>query len=113
MSLLKLDPESIDALAEALAQKPRVQEQSKAPRLFTVQEAAEQLGVDSQWLYCRKGKRCKDPVPHRKMGKYVRFSLEDLEEIIAKTASRNGKASGAHPCAPQKTRENKVDENAC
>jgi excisionase family DNA binding protein len=48
--------------------------------LFTVQEAAERLHVPPSWLYQRTSKKL---IPFRKMGKYVRFSEEDLQAIIA------------------------------
>ena len=46
--------------------------------LFTVEEAAERLGVHKTWLYERTRKKA---IPFRKLGKYVRFSEADLQAI--------------------------------
>jgi excisionase family DNA binding protein len=47
--------------------------------LFTVDEAAERLHVPPSWLYQRTSKKA---IPFRKLGKYVRFSEQDLQAII-------------------------------
>jgi excisionase family DNA binding protein len=52
---------------------------------FTVQEAAEILGVAPGWLYERTRRKA---IPHRKLGKYVRFTAEDL------TATSDAAATG-------------------
>lgn len=48
-------------------------------RLYTVQEAAETLRLPATWLYERTRK---DAIPHHKMGKYIRFTEEDIAAII-------------------------------
>jgi excisionase family DNA binding protein len=51
----------------------------KLPRLFlTVEEAAERLGVTCGWIYERTRRKA---IPHRKLGKFVRFTEEDLQAI--------------------------------
>ena len=55
--------------------------------LFTVEEAAEQLGLRPSWLYERTRRNA---VPCRRLGKYVRFSEEDLRAIIASATIANG-----------------------
>lgn len=50
--------------------------------LFTVEEAAEQLGVKPSWLYERTRR---GSIPFRRLGKYVRFSAEDLAALIEST----------------------------
>jgi excisionase family DNA binding protein len=49
------------------------------PVLYSVPEAAAILRVSVRWLYerTRKGE-----VPFRRIGKYVRFTNDDLKEII-------------------------------
>ena len=47
--------------------------------LFTVDEAAAQLGVSPSWLYLRTSKKV---IPFRKLGKYVRFSESDIKAIV-------------------------------
>lgn len=49
--------------------------------LMTTEEAAQRLGLTVQWLRKRTGPRSKDPVPHRKIGAFVRFTEADLEAI--------------------------------
>jgi excisionase family DNA binding protein len=53
-------------------------------RLFlTVEEAAERLGVTTGWIYDRTRRKA---IPHRKLGKFVRFTEEDLRTIVEATA---------------------------
>src|SRR5579863_2155673 len=49
-------------------------------RLFlTVEEAAQRLGVTVGWIYERTRRKA---IPHRKLGKFVRFTEEDLQAIV-------------------------------
>jgi excisionase family DNA binding protein len=53
-------------------------------RLFlTVEEAAQRLGVTAGWIYERTRRKA---IPHRKLGKFVRFTEEDLREIVEAAA---------------------------
>lgn len=48
-------------------------------RVFlTVDEAAERLGVRPSWIYERTRRSA---IPHRRLGKFVRFTEQDLREI--------------------------------
>jgi len=48
-------------------------------RVFlTVDEAAERLGVKRSWIYERTRR---NTIPHRKLGKFVRFTEQDLRAI--------------------------------
>ena len=49
-------------------------------RLFTIQEAADALRIPISWLYERTRRNA---IPCRRIGKYVRFTQQDLNEIIA------------------------------
>ena len=49
-------------------------------RLFTVEEAADTLKLPKSWLYERTRKNA---IPFRRIGKYVRFTAEDITEIIS------------------------------
>ena len=49
-------------------------------RLFTIKEAAEVLRIPISWLYERTRRNA---IPHRRIGKYVRFTQDDLKEIIS------------------------------
>jgi excisionase family DNA binding protein len=50
---------------------------------LTVEEAAERLGVTVGWIYERTRRRA---IPHRKLGKFVRFTEEDLRAIVEAAA---------------------------
>ncbi len=53
-------------------------------RLFlTVEEAAQRLGVTAGWIYERTRRKA---IPHRKLGKFVRFTEEDLRTIVEAAA---------------------------
>ena len=49
-------------------------------RLFTITEAAEVLRIPISWLYERTRRNA---IPYRRIGKYVRFTQDDLKEIIS------------------------------
>ena len=51
-----------------------------AVRLFTIKEAAEVLRIPISWLYERTRRNA---IPCRRIGKYVRFTQQDLNEIIS------------------------------
>lgn len=51
-----------------------------APRMYRYAAAAEALGVSPQWLKVRV-KRAE--IPFHKVGTYVRFTAEDIDEIRA------------------------------
>ena len=50
---------------------------------LTVEEAAQRLGVTVGWIYERTRRRA---IPHRKLGKFVRFTEEDLRAIVEAAA---------------------------
>jgi excisionase family DNA binding protein len=51
--------------------------------LFTFTEAAERLRVRESWL--RRQVTAK-AIPHRRIGRVVRFAQHDLDEIVARSA---------------------------
>jgi excisionase family DNA binding protein len=59
-------------------------------RLFTIQEAAELLRIPISWLYERTRRNA---IPCRRLGKYVRFSEEDLAKIMSAQAANTQQAS--------------------
>lgn len=55
------------------------EEASKIEKMFfTVDEAAIRLGVSPGWIYERTRRKL---IPHRKLGKFVRFTEADLQAI--------------------------------
>lgn len=67
---------------------------SASNHLYTVQEAAAKLNLSPSWLYARTRK---DEIVFRRFGKYIRFTDDDLEAIIASGAISltNGIEKGA------------------
>jgi len=62
-------------------------------RLFTIKEAAEALRIPISWLYERTRR---DAIPCRRIGKYVRFTEDDLKEIISSSdQAKKQMANGA------------------
>jgi excisionase family DNA binding protein len=51
---------------------------------YTVDEAAARLGLRPSWLYERTRRKA---IPHRRLGKYVRFTEEDLQAIADASAT--------------------------
>ena len=49
-------------------------------RLFTIKEAAEVLKIPASWLYERTRRNA---IPCHRLGKYLRFTEEDLTKILA------------------------------
>ena len=52
------------------------------PLLHTYQEAAQRLNVSVRWLQEHVQRRT---IPHRRLGRQVRFSDDDLQEILDST----------------------------
>jgi predicted DNA-binding transcriptional regulator AlpA len=62
------------------------EEKSTKPtkRLLTVKETAQYLGISTQTLYSRTGRRSKNPFPvkPKRGGRKVRFDVEELNRYI-------------------------------
>jgi excisionase family DNA binding protein len=52
---------------------------------LTVEEAAQRLGVTVGWIHERTRRKA---IPHRKLGKFVRFTEEDLRAIVEAAGKR-------------------------
>ena len=62
-----------------LLRAPRTLEVSpEAERLLTVHEVAELLRVAVSWVYEHTRPGCSNPLPHVKIGKYLRFFPADI-----------------------------------
>lgn len=51
---------------------------------YTVEEAAARLGMKVSWLYERTRRKA---IPHRRLGKYIRFTEQDLLTISEAAAT--------------------------
>jgi excisionase family DNA binding protein len=56
--------------------------------LLTVDEIAAALRVSPSWVYERVRKRGKDKIPHLKIGKYLRFRLNEVRIWVDQWAAR-------------------------
>jgi excisionase family DNA binding protein len=56
--------------------------------LLTVDEIAAALRVSPSWVYERVRKRGRDKIPHLKIGKYLRFRLNELRIWVDQGAVR-------------------------
>ena len=56
------------------------------PEFLTAEEIAPRFGVKSSWLlrHTRKQVAGKDTVPHIRIGKFIRFRVEELREWFDK-----------------------------
>jgi excisionase family DNA binding protein len=75
-------------LSTQTASTPDPSPQSDSPAtivkmFFTVDEAAIRLGVKPGWIYERTRRKM---IPHRKLGKFVRFTEADLQTISEASA---------------------------
>ena len=52
--------------------------QAEPEKLFSIEQAAEILAVPKRWLYERTAA---GTIPFRKLGKYIRFTGEQLRQI--------------------------------
>jgi len=54
--------------------------------LLNPQELANLLGVPVSFVYDRTRQHAADPIPHFKLGKYVRFDLLQVQEWLQERA---------------------------
>ena len=52
------------------------------PLLLTVQEVAEMLQVPTSWVYERTRRKGPEKLPHIKLGKYLRFRVQEIERFL-------------------------------
>jgi len=53
--------------------------QGNRKELLTIEEIAELLKVPKTWIYQRTRERSSSTIPHFKVGKYLRFSLSEVQ----------------------------------
>ncbi len=52
------------------------------PRLLTVEQVAEMWQLSRSWIYERTRRRGLEQLPHFKLGKYLRFEEQAVEEFL-------------------------------
>ncbi len=56
-------------------------------KLLSIEDLAEALQVKKSWLYRRNMESGPDAIPKIRLGKYVRYSMSDVEKWIEKKNS--------------------------
>ena len=59
-------------------------------QLLSVQEVARLLQVPDSWVYEHTRPRCATPLPHIKLGKYLRFLPADIRKYLEDARSLHG-----------------------
>ena len=47
-------------------------------KLLTPDELSEKLNISKKWIYEKTQRYAQNPLPHYKIGKYLRFNLEEV-----------------------------------
>lgn len=55
--------------------------------ILTPAETAELLRVPESWVYEKSRRRCKDPLPCHRIGRYVRFHRAEILEWFGRTSN--------------------------
>ena len=58
-------------------------------RLIGVNELAEFLGVPSSWIYTRTRETGPDTIPRLRVGKYVKFRIDEVMDWLNKKNERD------------------------
>lgn len=53
--------------------------------ILTAPEVAERLKVPTSWVFEKTRSRCQNPIPHFRIGKYIRFDWARVVEWLATT----------------------------
>jgi len=71
---------------------------NKDQKFLTVGELAEVLDVPKSWIYERTRH---NEIPHFKMGKYVRFDIDEVQKWLEANSHREPKNSNQWPFSQQ------------
>jgi predicted DNA-binding transcriptional regulator AlpA len=55
-------------------------------QLLTPEQVAVIFQVAPSWVYEKSRRRCKDPLPALRVGRYLRFRKSDIDRFIESTA---------------------------
>ncbi len=58
--------------------------------ILTPEEVASLLRVSESWVYEKSRRRCRDPLPCFRIGRYIRFSRAAVMNWLESTATGNG-----------------------
>jgi len=59
-------------------------------QILTPEEVASLLRVSESWVYEKSRRRCRDPLPCFRIGRYIRFSRAAVMNWLESTATGNG-----------------------
>ncbi len=82
----ELGANGFDALPHAAPPHAATGEERQGQnRLLTLREVAELLRVPVSWVYDHTRPQSNHPLPHLKLGKYLRFRADDIADYLNKT----------------------------
>jgi predicted DNA-binding transcriptional regulator AlpA len=61
--------------------------------LLTLDELAARLKTSKRWVYEKSRKRCVDPLPVFRMGRYLRFSWRDVSYWLQRSGNSASQAA--------------------
>lgn len=67
--------------------------------ILTLDEFAERYKVPKTWIYNRTRRGNPDPIPHLKVGRYVRFRVSDVEKWFISRAQEKSERWRIRPRA--------------
>ena len=56
-------------------------------QILTLEEVAERLKVSERWVYEKSRRRCQNPLPVIRIGRYLRFNWLEVSEWLRKQSS--------------------------
>jgi len=75
---------------EDAAASADTEEKTEDTQLLSVREVAKLLHVPVSWVYEHTRPRCANPLPHIKLGKYLRFFPSDITNYLQDARSLHG-----------------------
>jgi len=86
--LSEFQPSILDG--DAAADRATGEKKTDGTQLLSVQEVARLLQVPVSWVYEHTRTRCVTPLPHIKIGKYLRFLPADIRNYLEDARSLHG-----------------------
>jgi len=75
---------------EDAAESAATGEKTDDTQLLSVREVSKLLHVPVSWVYEHTRPRCANPLPHLKLGKYLRFFPSDIADYLQDARSLHG-----------------------
>jgi excisionase family DNA binding protein len=68
---------------KAISSVSEVQPEINPADILTLSELAERLKVSEQWVFAKTRRRCADPLPFIRCGRYLRFKWSDVSAWLS------------------------------